>query len=165
MGRKILPRLEEEPPLVTLDRLAQGELPPETPTPIADDEAARSMIDLFRDVAFKDGESSENERLLVQEFLHRHRSSRWDEDFITDLLNRFNDSAPPPFNLRNACFTVKNRTTEALRCSFLTTLYRLAYQDGMTLTERQAVDRIGELLNLPNSVIRQISLSSSKGKI
>ncbi len=164
MGRKILPRLSAEPPLVTLDKLAQGELPPEIIYPISDPDAAEGMIELFRAVALKDGITSEHEREQVAEFLNIHRSAKWDDAYIENLLKKFGEPSDETPNIKNASYVVKNRSPEMLRRQFLTALYRVAHKDGITGPERAAVDDIGEWLGLPYAVIRQISLSSRRDK-
>lgn len=158
MGRTIMPRLDREPPLVALDKIAQEGLKEAPTMPIAKSETVMLVLDVFKAVAAQDGVISDEERNFVRSFLQKHRSAKWQEDEINAFLLAFDERNTSDFSLKNSCFLISKHASEDLRQQIFEALYQFGYLHVLLPAERRLVDQIGEWLGLNNSTLRAVSL-------
>ncbi len=166
MGRKIMPRLDREPPLVALDKIAHEGLEIEKTLRIPNSEILALLLDMFKAIAAHDGVISAEEREFVRNFLEKHRDRDWQDDDIDRFMETFDKRNVEDFSLKNSCYLTGKWTTTELRRQIFEAFYNFDYLHDLTPEERRLLDQMGEWMKLSNSEIRFISLRAfrqSKG--
>jgi len=160
MGRKIFKTLDEEPPLVGLDKLATEGLVAEEFLKISDLKVYPSILEIARLVCESDGEVSAEEVEFVENYVNEILPAPVEQSKRDELKKYFKDIDVSTINFRNVCHAIKSNLSHSLQHQFFSELYRLAYLHDLEHKERRLVDEIGQRIGLGATDIRTSAFSA-----
>ena len=162
MRRKILPRLDHEPPMIGLDRLALEGLPKAETIKESNPEQIQLMLQLMKILAGRDGEISQEEVDFIEHFLDDLLPLQTEPAQRESYSKHFRDIKVESVNIKNSCHLLKVKLNHKLLIKLINSLYKLAYIHGIEHEELYTVDRMGEWLGLPPGDIRRAAFNAQQ---
>ena len=151
-----------EPPMVSLANLAEKGLKEEKPAGMKNKDVIEEVLSLFFAVALKDGNISESEITLVEEFISEISLNSATTDEINSFLEHFKSLNAQDINPVNLSFSLKKRLSRPQAKLVFENLYHLAYMHGLEIAERREVERIGGKLGMSAPDIRFALMNAKK---
>ena len=160
MGDVILPRLDSEPPMLELDRLAKGVIGKERTLAISKSEQIYLMLQLMSYTAERDGQVNPKAITFVERFLDENLSARIGFDQKKIYMNYFLDCEGKKVNIKNSAILFRGRSKPQLRNLLINAIYDLAYMAGMDENLRRDVNDIGRWLDVSATRMRQAAFAA-----
>lgn len=162
MNRKILPRLDNEPPMIALDKLANEGLATEQKTFLHDPEIVHLMLDLMRVVCESDSSVDPIKTDRIERSLKNFLPVQTEPSEIENYVRYFHELDGSTLNAKNTCHILKVRGRKQVCLQVFSALYKLAYCRDIESEERRTVDRIGEWMGLELREIRQAAFAAKR---
>ncbi|MBC8465850.1 hypothetical protein H8D57_02390 [bacterium] len=169
MKRKILPRLDDEPPMIALEKLSSEGLQKRKSGYLSSPKDIELVLQLTRKVTEFESKTTPKETTILKkklgELLPENKSSKTVEEY----LKLFQKMDPNSINLKNISHLVKVKINFNCRLQVFDMFYFIAYCEGITPEKRRFVDSIGNAIGLSPGEIRSAAFdarkSSSKGNV
>ena len=156
------PRLEYEPPLLSLAKLAEEGMVEPPPLRISNRETLAAVLDLLAYVAHRDRIITDPELEVVKLYIITCGPENLTETEPDKYLARLKAFDEKDFNVKNHCFLLrKNLKHNQLKMAY-ETVNKLAYLQGLEQEELHAVCKIGDYLGLTAVEIR---LADTAGRL
>jgi hypothetical protein len=146
---------DDEPPLVSLARLAEEGIQEETHR-LSKDNLDR-VNELFASVIKKDGIISDKELELVRKFILEQGYEEVSEQEIEEYLSRIGVYTDNPLKLKNTLHLLKKNSKDSQTKKIVATLYRLAHLHGEDSLQSRKVADYANQLGLSLSDIRHLN--------
>lgn len=156
------PITSDEPPLVSLANLAEKGLTKAEPAGMKEKETIEEVLALFFAVALKDGNISESEIKLVEDFISEISLKTATTDEINSFMEYFKSLSSQDINIKNLCFSLKRGLSQPQAKLVFENLYHLAYLHGLEIEERREVERIAGRLGMSAPDIRFALMNAKK---
>ena len=155
------PRLEYEPPLLSLAKLAEEGVVEPPPLRISNRRILESILDLFAYVTHRDRIVTDREIEAVKLYLTDFAPDNLTEAELEKYLERFESFDEKNFKVKSLCFLLQKELKHNQLKKAYETVNQLAYLHGLEQEELRAIFRIGEYLGLTAAEIR---LADAAGK-
>ncbi|MBT7616238.1 MAG: hypothetical protein HN590_03015 [Calditrichaeota bacterium] len=160
MRKKIIQTLDDEAPLVGLDRLATEGLVAEELLKISDLKVYPQILEMARLVCESDGEVSAEEVEFVENYINEILPASVEQSKRDEIMEFFKTIDVSTINFRNTCHAIKSNLSHSQQHQFLNEIYRLAYLHDLDAKERRLVDDIGQRIGLGATDIRTSAFSA-----
>ena len=156
------PRLEYEPPLLSLAKLAEEGVVEPPPPRISNRETLEAVLDLFAFVSGRDRMITASELEVVKSYINASGPENAPKAELENYLERIKTFDEKEFNVKNHCFLLSKSLKHNQVKAAYETLNHLAYLHGLEAEELRAMFKIGDYLGLTAVEIR---LADAAGRL
>ncbi len=160
MRRKIMPTLDDEAPLVALDRLSTEGLASEEIQKVNDLKIYPQIIEMMRLVCEKDGDVSDEEKEFVNKYIENILPKVTTDEQCEEFFELFETVDVSTINIKNNCHLLKANMNRSQIRQFIDAIYMLAYLHDIEFEERRTVDDIGLRIGLGPADIRRSAFAA-----